>query len=726
MSLGRFLRSSTLRAALFLNARGRCQGCGVALKKGWHADHKVPWHLVRKTNLFNMQALCPACNLAKGGRGVDVDALKRFNAGALRPGQQGAVEKILERVVAGKTNTSIVLPTRYGKTDVMRVAGTMLIHNGIIGRCLILEPAANLVGQVKDPAGMEAAVERYGLPWAPSVMELSGQFRFEDLVTDRADFTAMTIQMATLHRDVLAQLAEWEGNDPKKGPILVFIDEAHTGSNLNRWGECAETLARAGAFLVLLTATPFRSDKAEIYGFKYDPFAVETIRIHRPNRESEMVDLHEGSKTISKLRADYEYSFQNAWREIPLPICHINYRSFDVNLEEVTEDTNEHLGRAWLSELGKVESRRALGGLVRTDAFINAGVERFVYELEDFRKKVDTQGQGRIKGIVYVGSDRDDDEIDNEHAVRVTETIKRYAEGLRVDIATTSMGKGAEEAQGKIAAFQDGSGADVLIVKQMGGIGLDVPSLKVCLDLSPVRTGPQFIQRMMRIGTVWKLSDDGSKDAYIATYVVPDDILAYALFDQMVRGHGGEATMTNTEYQETYRREERDGEKREEVASRFIAGEGRDGKVIRDTLNLQTDSTNRSLIERITSKMPILKNYLTDPQVGSIKDIVEEAVKDEGEGSSPAPDMNVKRAPVRDIGAKKKELRDEINRNVRELVYKENPDVPQSVYGDLVADYMTTLKVKRAGLPYKQLGSYSLEELEHLKEESALWLNGRK
>jgi len=56
------------RVALFLAARGRCVECGVKLDPGWHADHLMPVSAGGDTKPANGRALCPPCNLAKGGR----------------------------------------------------------------------------------------------------------------------------------------------------------------------------------------------------------------------------------------------------------------------------------------------------------------------------------------------------------------------------------------------------------------------------------------------------------------------------------------------------------------------------------------------------------------------------------------------------------------------------------------------------------------------------------
>jgi 5-methylcytosine-specific restriction endonuclease McrA len=57
-----------VRVALFLAARGRCAECGLALEPGWHADHDRPLRAGGETDPANGRALCPRCNLRKGGR----------------------------------------------------------------------------------------------------------------------------------------------------------------------------------------------------------------------------------------------------------------------------------------------------------------------------------------------------------------------------------------------------------------------------------------------------------------------------------------------------------------------------------------------------------------------------------------------------------------------------------------------------------------------------------
>ena len=90
-----------------------------------------------------------------------------------------------------------------------------------------------------------------------------------------------------------------------------------------------------------------------------------------------------------------------------------------------------------------------------------------------------------------------------------------------------------------------------MIVKQMGGVGLDVDRLKVCLDLSNIRTQTSFIQRLTRICTIWDRSKVTGNPWHIvrtATYITPDDVIGEGLFNKFIRDEGGVATEEDVQY----------------------------------------------------------------------------------------------------------------------------------------------------------------------------------
>ena len=68
MTTQRTLRSKKLRSLLYYAAEGKCQMCGCDLPDDWHADHIEAWVKTKRTNVFEMQALCPACNEKKGAK----------------------------------------------------------------------------------------------------------------------------------------------------------------------------------------------------------------------------------------------------------------------------------------------------------------------------------------------------------------------------------------------------------------------------------------------------------------------------------------------------------------------------------------------------------------------------------------------------------------------------------------------------------------------------------
>ncbi len=66
--MNRTLRSKRLRALLWCAADGKCQMCDGPLGEDWEADHIEPWAKTHRTNIFEMQALCFACNRKKGAK----------------------------------------------------------------------------------------------------------------------------------------------------------------------------------------------------------------------------------------------------------------------------------------------------------------------------------------------------------------------------------------------------------------------------------------------------------------------------------------------------------------------------------------------------------------------------------------------------------------------------------------------------------------------------------
>jgi hypothetical protein len=153
--------------------------------------------------------------------------------------------------------------------------------------------------------------------------------------------------------------------------------------------------------------------------------------------------------------------------------------------------------------------------------------------------------------IVFVGNDdRQNDPEANQHARDVEDAIRSIDPSLRCRIATS--GNDGNDAAVTIAEFAAGDG-DILIVKQMASRGLDIDRLKICLDLSAVRTPAAFIQRLTRIATVWYHGNAPYPYDAVRTaiYITPDDCIGAALFERFIRDEGGEATSDDLQYVKT-------------------------------------------------------------------------------------------------------------------------------------------------------------------------------
>ena len=57
-----------MRWALRKRVGFHCPRCGKPLSCDFHADHVTAYSKGGRTNLYEMQALCPKCNLKKGDR----------------------------------------------------------------------------------------------------------------------------------------------------------------------------------------------------------------------------------------------------------------------------------------------------------------------------------------------------------------------------------------------------------------------------------------------------------------------------------------------------------------------------------------------------------------------------------------------------------------------------------------------------------------------------------
>jgi hypothetical protein len=458
---------------------------------------------------------------------------RKFRQDRMRVGQQRALTTIL-KLFGEKRFVSIVLPTRYGKSDVIRMVAFLLFAEGRIGAALAISPNTLLRDQLIMERKINGMLERYEARFGRDKIPVGLIDRVMANPGVNGEWLlSANIQLIQRNLDIFAQWVE--SVRYRTGlPVIVYIDEAHTGSTRNKWGEVAQKLAAAGATIVLLTATPYRADGDHIHGFECDLVEESTVRkyITRDDKHTGLrkVDVYEGSKRLYKLRADYEYTLGEAWNEDPLPVAKISWLPFAVDIEEIKSESNATAHIGTLAEMSTSAVRQILGRVTRDPRTVQCGVTKMVDELRQLKSR-----DPKIMAIVFCGNDKPDDPDFNAHAKLVREYCKQIEPSFRVLIATSANGEeDDEDGQAQIEAARNGA-CDILIVKQMASVGLDIEELKVALDLSPVRSAAAFLQRLMRIATVYK--------NFVGTYIAPDEPIGKALFERFVVDEGGEASV---------------------------------------------------------------------------------------------------------------------------------------------------------------------------------------
>lgn len=231
------------RAALFVAAGGACVACGAALPRNWHADHIAPYSRGGATDITNGQALCPACNLAKGSRTMMQP--HAVPAGLeLRKWQRQAFHTY---VALNKRDFLLNATPGAGKTVFGLYVAMQSLITGECRKIQIVVPSDSLRTQWANEAH-----KIFGIQLAIGPMTLAGDF--DGCVVTYAQVASQPLVFATL-------CAQQD--------TFVIFDEIHHAGDELRWGSQLRQAYGGAKRRLSITGTPFRSDSNSIPFVEY-------------------------------------------------------------------------------------------------------------------------------------------------------------------------------------------------------------------------------------------------------------------------------------------------------------------------------------------------------------------------------------------------------------------------------------------------------------------------
>lgn len=453
-----------------------------------------------------------------------------------RPGQLRAFDVCMTRLARAETHTTIVLPTRYGKSDLMRCVAYAATSDRVISGAIGLSPFQLLTEQLVNKDRVTAMVLRYGLDYerAQNIRQLKS-FTEIDPFSNHEYFLAANMQLGMRdNTSTFRALADHEHHKTSL-PMALFIDECHFIGQHKRWGEFLSVAVDAGCLLVLLTATPIRDDGDQIPGFERETLsrteAAKYFWWDAGDGKNNLIEEWRGAREVVKLKAHHITTFKEAWDEKPSPLCHLSREVIDIDVVNAAGESTR------LSALSVSKGREVLTAVTRDPQFLELAVWKFLEVLREVQAI-----NPRCAGIVLTGNDQSvSDSRDNEHAEAVKALIRQCGEeylGHAPSVTIVTM-KTTEDDRpvDKLNKFvgddaHDGRG-DVLIVKRMGVAGLDAARLKVMLDVSVTRTVAATVQGWMRVGTPYE-------GLAIGHVIMPADPLGSEIWQRFIVAEGGQ------------------------------------------------------------------------------------------------------------------------------------------------------------------------------------------
>lgn len=490
------------RIAAFLVSGGQCEQCGQELRRGYHADHKIPYSKGGKTNLSNILALCPSCNLKKGNKMITGLGSWKY---PMRDWQEEAWARYQR-----KTDQSFLAVATPGAGKTMfalRVAYESLATNKA-DRIAIVAPTRHLCVQWSQ------AAHRIGL----NISVFDNQRLNE---RDGFNGSVSTYQSVASKPEVYSLLCQ-------RNRTFTIFDEIHHASDDLSWGLSLKEAFGASVSMLALSGTPFRSDNSQI------PF----------------VRYHEG---ISQ--ADYEYSYKQALID---GVCRtVLFPTFEGDVAWLEDD--EYRSVSFSDVLDERMARRRLRMAVRTQDY----VEGLVLEANETLQRLRANQQPDAGGLLIATDIRRAKEAcdviqkvtgtkpflatSDESELNGSEQIKQFAKGSAPWIVAVKMiSEGVDIPRLRVLVWATDTTTELFFRQAVGRVVRVIPNAENPTAFVYLPEDPKLVEfaRLImdeRGHEIEEIDDDDNKNSGPMSWEMP-------IVKTQLIPHTGNAVASNTIY----------------------------------------------------------------------------------------------------------------------------------------------------------------------------------
>jgi hypothetical protein len=159
--MARSFRSWWERYLVWQRAGGLCEICGKPLTGRWQIHHIVPYVYRARTNLYEVQAVHPKCNQQRGIAMNQAEFWQWITWTDAREGLREGLTVALARLAAKESYSAFVYPTRWGKSDFIRLVILLARHLRLVGDAVVLEPNLYLRDQINKEEKIAEMLHRY-------------------------------------------------------------------------------------------------------------------------------------------------------------------------------------------------------------------------------------------------------------------------------------------------------------------------------------------------------------------------------------------------------------------------------------------------------------------------------------------------------------------------------------------------------------------------------------